>query len=199
MRDQAPILLQVRPRKITLIAGVCATAVFAVMFVIGLLLKQSDTGVPFRTADQIGLIGIGALMAGVILTAARPRLRVDEHGVWVRNVFGERFFEWALVHRIAFPPGAPWAQLILADDEASPIMALQAMDRARAVTALQRLRALFDQYAPKPPEVSAEAHAALLEAERREREEPNRPLGRLELIDRAYAPKDPPPDAARNT
>ena len=88
------------------------------------------------SADQIGIIGIGLILAGLIMTAARPRLRVDRNGLWIRNVVGESFIPWQLVVRIAFPQGANWAQLIMPDDETKPLMAIQAMDKGRAVAAL---------------------------------------------------------------
>ena len=76
------------------------------------------------------------------MTAARPRLRVDRTGLWIRNVFGEPFTPWQLVVRVAYPQGAPWAQLMMPDDEVKPVMAIQAMDRGRAVQALEEVRAL---------------------------------------------------------
>ena len=72
---------------------------------------DTNEGVEFRTSDQVGLIGVGLILGGVIMTAARPRLRVDRTGLWVRNVLGEQFFPWMLVIRVAYPQGAPWAQL----------------------------------------------------------------------------------------
>ena len=85
------------------------------------------------------------------MTAARPRLRVDRNGLWVRNMLGEEFTPWPLVVRIAYPQGAPWAQLMMPDDEIKPMMAIQAMDRGRAVTALEAVRELQAKYGPPPP------------------------------------------------
>jgi hypothetical protein len=175
----APILLQVRPRKITILASIAASLVVGSMIVIGLLLRNSNEGVSFRVADQIGLIGIGLVLGGMIMTVARPRLRADQNGLWVRNVFGEMFVPWPLVMRVAFPPGSPWAQLLMPDDEIKTVMAIQAMDRGRAVRALEQLRALHDRYAPPPP-VPAVGPAPAAP-------DPQRPLGRLEIIDRQKA------------
>lgn len=102
-----PVLFQVRPRKISILAGIAAFVVVAVSVVAGLLLKDVDEGVSFRAFDQIGLIGVGLVLAAAIMTAARPRLRVTEDGLWVRNVLGEQFFAWELVIRVAYPPNAP--------------------------------------------------------------------------------------------
>ena len=178
----APVLLQVRPRRITILASIAATLVIGSMVVIGLLLRDTNEGVTFTVNDQIGLIGIGLVLGAAIMTAARPRLRADENGMSVRNVFGETFVPWSLVLRVAFPSGAHWAELQMPDDEVKAVMAIQAMDRGRAVTALERLRALHERYAPPPPVPSAPA-----ERTGPTEQDPQRPLGRLEIIDRQKA------------
>jgi hypothetical protein len=192
----APILLQVRPRRITIYAAISASLVVAGMVVIGLLLLNSNEGVAFRTSDQVGLIGIGLILGGLIMTAARPRLRADKNGLWVRNILGEEFTPWSLVLRIAYPQGAPWAQLNMPDDEVKPVMAIQGMDRGRAVQALEAVRALQAKYGPPPPEpaprvaptgvsgVDDDAHRDVLLGDSSNL---RRPLGRLEIIDREKA------------
>lgn len=175
-------LLAVRPRRITVYATIATVVVVGSMIAVGILLQKSDDGVSFRVADQIGLIGIGVIFGAVIMiAAARPRLTVDETGLTVRNLVGQRYFQWPLIHRITFPEGAQWPLLILADDETYPIVAIQAMDRNNAVAALRSLRELLDRYATNRPQVTAEAKAAR-EAELR-RQELDRPLGRLEVMD----------------
>jgi len=191
--QQAPILLQVRPRRITIYAAMSATLVVGAMVVIGLLLLNSNEGVAFRTSDQIGLIGVGLILGGLIMTAARPRLRADKNGLWVRNMFGDEFIPWPLVLRIAYPQGAPWAQLNMPDDEAKPVMAIQAMDRGRAVQALEAVRALQAEYGPPPPAPAARVAPAgvdddqLRDVRLGDSSNLQRPLGRLEIIDREKA------------
>lgn len=167
--------LTVRPRRITIYAAVGGALVIALMIYVALQLRTSDTGVYFRSADAIAMVGLGVLFAGGLLLLGRPRLRVDASGVRVRNILGERFFPWPLVQRIAFPAGAVWASLELADDETVSVMAIQAMDKGRSVTALKQVRALHEKYAPPasvvPPERAYRAP------------DPARPLGRLEKID----------------
>lgn len=178
----APVLLQVRPRKITILASIATGLVVGSMVVIGLLLRNADLGVPFRVADQVSLIGIGLILGGLIMTAARPRLRVDRNGVWVRNVLNEVFTPWALVVKVAYPVGSPWAQLQMPDDEVKSVMAIQGMDRGRAVRALERVRELQRQYGhPAPEPVRPPGPSA------NELAEQSRPLGRLEIIDREKA------------
>ena len=178
----SPVLLQVRPRKITILASIAAFLVVAAMVVIGLLLRNSNEGVSFRVSDQIGLIGIGLVLGGGIMTVTRPRLRVDRNGLWVRNMLTEQFTPWSLVLRVAYPQGAPWAQVVMPDDELKPLMAIQAMDRTRAVRALEKVRELQATYGPPPP-----TPARTAEEVARLAEDPQRPLGRLEIIDRQKA------------
>jgi len=171
-----PVLYQVRPRKITILAAIASAVVVGVSVIAGLLLQDVNEGISFRTSDQIGLIGIGLVLAGAIMTTARPRLRVTEAGLLVRNVLGDKFFAWELVIRVAYPPNAPWAQLQLPDDELHPVMAIQALDRGRAVHALEQVRRLHDRFVPperrpRPMAVAAQDAAYA------------RPLGRLEKID----------------
>jgi hypothetical protein len=177
--EKAPVLLQVRPRRIAIYAAIAATLVVGAMIVVGLLLRDTNEGVEFRTSDQVGLIGVGLILGGLIMTAARPRLRVDRNGLWVRNVLGDQFTPWALVVRIAYPQGANWAQLMMPDDETKPIMAIQAMDRGRAVTALEAVRELQAKYAPPQPKPTVVTPPLT--------QDPPRPLGRLEIIDRQKA------------
>ena len=192
----APVLLQVRPRRITIYASIAALLVVGAMVVIGLLLLNSDEGVAFRTADQIGLIGIGLILGGLIMTAARPRLRADRNGLWVRNILGEEFTPWPLVVRIAYPQGAPWAQLNMPEDETKPVMAIQAMDRGRAVQALEAVRELQEKYGQPPPAPvprDLPAGVSVVDDDRSrdvrlgDSSNLQRPLGRLEIIDREKA------------
>ncbi len=171
-----PVILRVRPRRIIILAVIASILVVGVSVVAGLLLKDVNEGVSFRTFDQVGLIGVGLVLAAAIMTAARPRLQVTEAGLWVRNVLGDKFFAWELVIRLAYPPNAPWAQLQLADDEIHPVMAIQSLDRGRAVRALREVRRLHDRFAPpesRPHEMAVTVDDAAFA----------RPLGRLEKID----------------
>ncbi len=182
-------LLVVRPRRIAILAGISATVVVVAMVVVGILLADTDDGVSFQTWDQVGLIGLGVLIGIAILMMARPTLKVFTEGLLVRNILGENFYEWPLVYGIAFPQGAQWAQLRMPDEEIHPVMAIQLLDRGRAVESLHAVRELHAKFAPPPPKPSVadmEIQRQLLEREN------NRPLGRLEIIDRANAARSKP-------
>lgn len=131
-----------RPLKVSVFAWVGAVAIVASLTAIALVLRNTDTGVIFRVADQVAMVMIGLFLAGGILLMARPRVRADAAGIEVRNVLQTRYLPWDEVVRIAFPDSSSWARLDLPDHEYVPLMAVQAVDGQRAVEAMRRLRAL---------------------------------------------------------
>ena len=140
--------IQVRPHLTPIFAYGAALLILAAHVVVGVLLKLSSTGVIFRTADQVAIAMLGAVIAGFVCLFARPRLRIGPTGVAVRNLFGYRTFPWSDVVGVSFPPGARWARLDLPDDEYVPVMAIQAVDKMRAVESMDRVRALVQRYQP---------------------------------------------------
>lgn len=187
-------VLTVRPRRVAIYGAFAAAVVLASMIIVGVLLQSAMDRANFRVFDQLGLIAVGLASAGIIMLVARPRLRADASGMWVRNILGETFFPWPIVERIAFPMGAHWAQLILPDDETFPILAIQALDKGRAVTALKDLRELYEAHRVVD-EIDPEdaAQDGFLRQQRREEvaAAANRQLGRLEVIDRLKAAQGP--------
>ena len=79
---------------------------------------------------------------------ARPRLRVGPGGLSVRNLLGDRLVRWPEVVGVSFPPGSRWARIDLPDDEYIPLMAVQAVDKQRAVDAMDTVRSLLARYRP---------------------------------------------------
>ncbi|HZQ33830.1 MAG TPA: PH domain-containing protein [Mycobacterium sp.] len=138
--------LQVRPHLTPYFAYGAAALVLVVSIAVGALLKIRSTGVVFETADQIAMAGLGVVIAAVVLLFARPRLRVGKPGLAVRNMLGEKLIAWPDVVDVSFPPGARWARVDLADDEYIPLMAIQAVDKERAVVAMDAVRELVARY-----------------------------------------------------
>lgn len=134
--------VEFRPKRIRLVAGACAVFLVAAFTVVGLLLGDTPTGVIFRTSDQVAMILLGVLLACGALLLTRPRVRADDTGVEIRNVLTAHRFTWQEVLHVSFPDGASWARLELPDDEYVAIMAIQAVDREHAVTAVRALRDL---------------------------------------------------------
>ncbi|MQA07610.1 MAG: PH domain-containing protein [Pseudonocardiaceae bacterium] len=137
-----PERVQFRPRRITWVSVISAVVLIVAFTVVGLLLRSGDTGVRFGVADQVAMVGFGILLAFGALLWARPRVRADAEYIEVRNVLTTQRYSWKLVQQVSFPDGAPWARLELPEDEYVPVMAVQAVDRERAVHAVRTLRAL---------------------------------------------------------
>jgi Bacterial PH domain len=140
--------LEVRPRLTPYFAYAAAIVFAAAGVIIGLLLKIRSSGVIFQTADQVAFVVLGLVMAGLVLLFARPRLRVGAPGVAVRNLLTYRLIPWSDVVDVSFPRGARWARVDLPDDEYVPVMAIQAVDKNRAVDAMDQVRDLLARYRP---------------------------------------------------
>ena len=137
-----------RPHLTPIFAYTAAFLIAAAHIVVGLLLKIRSSGVIFQTADQVAIALLGAVIAGAVLLFARPRLRVGATGVAVRNLFGYKLIPWPDVVGVSFPRGARWARVDLPDDEYPPVMAIQAVDKERAVDAMDQVRGLIERYRP---------------------------------------------------
>lgn len=138
--------IEVRPHLTPYFAYGAAALIVAAHVVVGALLKVGSSGVVFRTWDQVAIAMVGVVIACFVSLFARPRLRVGPSGVAVRNLFGYRLFPWDQVVDVSFHRGARWARLDLPDDEYVPVMAIQAVDKHRAVEAMDRVRALLRRY-----------------------------------------------------
>lgn len=137
--------VQCRPFFAIWMASGLAVAIVAVFTVVGIVLRSSDTGVVFQTSDQVAMIVLGILIAAGTMLWAVPRVRADAEGIEVRNVLTKRRFAWREVLSVSFPDGASFARLELPDDEYYTVMAVQAVDGWRAVTAVRALRKLHKQ------------------------------------------------------
>jgi hypothetical protein len=127
---------------------ITAFLIAAAHIVVGLLLKIKSSGVIFHTSDQVAIAVLGLVIAGGVLLFARPRLRAGPAGLSVRNLFGYRLIPWADVVGVSFPAGRRWARIDLPDDEYIPVMAIQAVDKDRAVEAMDTVRSLLARYRP---------------------------------------------------
>jgi Bacterial PH domain len=140
--------VEVRPHLTPLFAYAAAFLIAAAHIVVGLLLKTKSSGVIFQTADQVAIALLGLVIAGVVLLFARPRLRVGPAGLSVRNLLGDRIIPWSDTVGVSFPAGSRWARIDLPDDEYIPVMAIQAVDKDRAVEAMDAVRSLLARYRP---------------------------------------------------
>jgi hypothetical protein len=137
-----------RPHLTPLFAYGAAFVILAAHIAGGLMLKIGSTGVVFQTADQVAMGLLGVLLAGMVLLLARPRLRIGSAGFSVRNLLGDKLIPWQDVVGVSFPAGSRWARIDLPDDEYIPVMAIQAVDRERAVDAMDSVREQLARYRP---------------------------------------------------
>ncbi|WP_278313029.1 PH domain-containing protein [Lolliginicoccus levis] len=135
-----------RPRKMPWMGIAVAALVFSIFVALTVLLGTSDTGISFRPEDKVAMIVIGAVLASLFLLLTRPRLRVGEQGVGVRNFFSERLVPWNEVLGARLRPGGGWARLELPDDEYIPLVAVQATDGERAIRAMEQYYRLEARY-----------------------------------------------------
>ena len=135
-----------RPRLTPYFAYGAAFVIAAAHITVGFLLKIGSTGVVFQTADQVAMGLLGIVLAGLVLLFTRPRLRIGPAGLSVRNLLGDKLVPWSQVVAVSFPPGARWARVDLPHDEYVPAMAIQAVDKGRAVQAMDTVRELMEKY-----------------------------------------------------
>ncbi|MFE7800326.1 PH domain-containing protein [Nocardia sp. NPDC057440] len=144
--DPAEWELEVRPRRAVRTAWIVAALLAAFFIAGGIWLRTGSTGVNFRLADQLAMMGIGLLAAAAVLLLTRPRLRAGARGVAVRNILGDTVFPWEHIRGVSFQDRKSWARLELIDDDYVPLLAIRSNDKEHAARALDRLRELGLKY-----------------------------------------------------
>lgn len=144
------------PRRLRQACTVAAALVLAVLAVGAVLLKQTSTGVVrFHTSDQVAMIVLGLILAAGFLALGRPRVDADARGIRVRNLVGSYEFGWDFVQSVRFDRDSYWASLRLANGDEVAVLAVQAIDKERAVQTVEGLRALLaaghGPVVPEPP------------------------------------------------
>lgn len=147
-RQQGEWLLTVTSTSLRWWAVIGAVVVMAVHVFMAVVSGVGDTGATVSTVDQWSFIGIGVIISGVVLMLLRPRVRVNEDGVEVRNIFGAQFYRWSIIHGLSFPRNARWARLELPDFEFVPMMAFQVADKSTIAAKVEEFRVLEDRYMP---------------------------------------------------
>ncbi|MEO6955315.1 MAG: PH domain-containing protein, partial [Antricoccus sp.] len=109
------------------------------------LLKKSEAGVVFTTGDQVGIAGIGFILAFGTLLFTWPRVWANSERVRVRNIFSTKNVPWGVVSGVGVTSGAAWAVLDLHDDDQVAMLGLQVGDGEYALAAMKRLRQLHQQ------------------------------------------------------
>jgi hypothetical protein len=133
-----------RTRAVLLSAG---AAIFVVITTVALLLDQLSTG------ERLSFVLTAALLCGVLLLLARPKVVADETGVTVVNIAGSRHLAWAEILRVNLRPGDPWVFLDLSDGTSLPALGIQpGIAKHRAIEDASTLRALAEARSTAGPE-----------------------------------------------
>jgi hypothetical protein len=111
----------------------------------------------FTMSQRLTLLGVLALLVGLIVGVAASSVRADETGLQIRNGLRTHRVPWGRVHKIILRRGDPWAQLLLTpadgsefeidlDAEKHSLMGIQAVDGERAQQAVEELRRRHRQF-----------------------------------------------------
>ncbi|MCV7193643.1 PH domain-containing protein [Mycolicibacterium brumae] len=144
--DDTDWVAEFRPKRMPLLAMLAAVLILAVHVAVAASLRVEETGVNFRSWDQWAFVGMGVVVGGIVLLLTRPRLRVGPSGLAVRNVLFEKVIPWSQVVGVSFPAGKRWARIEMPGDEYVPVLAIQSLDKERAVDAMDRLRDLVAEH-----------------------------------------------------
>jgi hypothetical protein len=122
---------------------VLGAVVLAVAVVVAAGLKQTtNTVVTYRTSDQFAVVGLGLVLAAGLLFLGRSRVDADARGIRVRNIVVHHELPWQAVRAVRFERTSAWGSLLLENGDEVSLLAVQAVDKERAVRAVEGLRAL---------------------------------------------------------
>jgi hypothetical protein len=135
-----------------LACALAAVVVVLVMLWVALMLPSTtNTVVDYGTVDQVAMAGLGLVMAAGLLWLGRSRVDADADGVRWRNVAISHALPWSAVRSVRFDRKSSWATLLLRNDDEVTLFAVQAVDKERAVAAVEGLRALLAAAHAKEP------------------------------------------------
>jgi hypothetical protein len=136
-----------RPGRTRAVLRAAALAIFVVISLIAVLLEQIGPG------EKISFVFTAALLAGVLLLLARPKVVADEAGVTVVNIASRRRLAWAEILRVNLRPGDPWVFLDLSDGTSLPALGIQpGIAKQHAIADARALRALVAARSTAGPE-----------------------------------------------
>jgi hypothetical protein len=142
--SSAPAVVSAVPRVMRLACAVAAVVVVVVMLYVALSAPSTtNTVVDYGTVDQVALAGLGLVLGAGLLWLGRSRVDADSEGIRWRNVAIAHELPWGAVKSVRFDRKSPWATLLLRNTDEVALFAIQAVDKERAVAAVEGLRALL--------------------------------------------------------
>ena len=135
-----------------LLCAVLGLVVVTVMVFVAAGLKgTTNSVVSYRSSDQVAMVGLGLVLAAGIVFLGRSRVDADAAGVRVRNIVLQHQLPWQAVRAVRFDRKSAWGSLLLENGDEISLLAVQAVDKERAVRAVEGLRALHAQARANDP------------------------------------------------
>ena len=135
-----------------LLCAVIGLVVVTVMVFVAAGLKETTNSVvSYRSSDQVAMVGLGLVLAAGIVFLGRSRVDADAAGVRVRNIVVQHQLPWQAVRAVRFDRKSAWGSLLLENGDEISLLAVQAVDKERAVRAVEGLRALHAQARANDP------------------------------------------------
>ncbi|MFE7212138.1 PH domain-containing protein [Streptomyces sp. NPDC001698] len=152
MSDLPALPVTFRPGRTRAVLLTAGAAIFVVITTVGLLLEQLSPG------ERVSFAFTGALLAGVLVLLARPKVVADDSGVTVVNIAGRRRLAWAEIIQVNLRPGDPWVFLNLSDGTSLAALGIQpGIAKQQAIADARALRALVEARSVSGPEASPDA------------------------------------------
>ncbi|MFB6959570.1 PH domain-containing protein [Streptomyces sp. NPDC056309] len=149
MSDLPALPVTFRPGRTRAVLLTAGAAIFVVITTVGLLLEQLSPG------ERVSFAFTGALLAGVLVLLARPKVVADDSGVTVVNIAGRRRLAWAEIIQVNLRPGDPWVFLNLSDGTSLAALGIQpGIAKQQAIADARALRALVEARSGPGPEGS---------------------------------------------
>ncbi len=144
-RASAPALpVTFRPWLATRILALLA--VLVTVSLVALAIKLPN----INPRDRWSFVGFAGLVVVGLWFLGRPRLRADEDGLEVVNVWRRRRLSWAQVVAVRLGPGDPWLVLDLDDGTTAAAMGVQSSDGDRGRRVAAQVAALVDLHSATP-------------------------------------------------
>ncbi|MFF0205419.1 PH domain-containing protein [Streptomyces sp. NPDC005017] len=138
-----------RPGRTRAVLLTAATSIFVVVSAVALLLERLSPG------ERISFVLTAALLSGVVLMLARPKVVADENGITVVNFASTRRLGWPEIVQVNLRVGDPWVFLDLSDGTSQPAIGIQpGIAKEQAIADARTLRALVEARSGHDPETS---------------------------------------------
>jgi hypothetical protein len=127
----------VAARIVSIVGGVCLTAVMLVMW----FAFSAEVREGFRTIEVATLLAFLAGALAILWGIARTKVTYDDLGILVRNGFRVHELAWTDVDDMRLDRGMAWVTMRTSAGKRVFVIAVQSADGDRAVAQLRQMRA----------------------------------------------------------